>query len=1175
MPRSSMLANLSARNPKSISRTALRARSHSRATVENLERRQLLSAAISGIVLQDMTGNGLTSDDHALKGQIVKLYRDTNGNGVLDANENKSIASKTSKANGTFCFNNLEPGNYLIADVPVKSIRTAPVSSNTYAVQVTSGTAGGYVFDNYVNTFNPKLLSGITYTIDGTKTVTTLTNNAHEGDTVTANFTVAKNSSVTLSLVSYHAPSASFDATTANQQVVADSKTGTFGPGAHSMTVTVPDCYFQIDFVGGTVITQFGPAGSNIFYQQEGRLISNANGGDHSCGCDCGCTPNTPQPSSISGLIYCDTNLNGAYDAGVDEAMAGQIVNLTGTTTAGASVTLTTTTANDGTFQFSNLAAGTYTVTEPQPGGHVDAKNFALVAAGNGTVAQNGTTDTISGITLAAGQNLTGYQFAEVEPGPISGTVWVDLNNDGVIDASEPRLPGVQIALAGTNDLGQPVAMTTTTDALGNYLFNVRPGLYSLTETQPAGYLEGKDILGSLGGDASVQNIFSHISLPGCDGAGAGYNFGEEADPASLCGRVFCDSDLSGSYSAGDDALAGVTVTLVGTTLGGQNINLTTVTANDGTYGFGHVVAGNYTLSETEPSGHVDAKNYAIIGTAGGVRSQAGSIDTVSTITLTAGTHASGYDFAEVSIGSISGTIWVDANGNGQIDQGEAKIANVALSLTGANDLGQNISASATTDAQGDYSFNNLRPGIYTVVETQPANYSQGKTFIGSLGGISSSPDHVTITLPGCENTGINYNFSELLPPSSISGRVFCDADLSGTYTTGDETLAGVGVVLTGTTLSGQNITLSTTTAADGTYSFTNLSAGSYKIVEAEPAGHVDARNYAAIGTAGGIRSQASAAGPDTVAGITLTGQNAIGYDFAEVSLGSISGTVWLDCNNDGKMNLGETGIANVKITLTGTDDLGNSVITTTTTDSNGNYSFTSLRPGTYTITETQPANLLEGKDVLGSLGGNASVQDVFSNVQLPGCDGNGTCYNFGEQMQPTCGLFHGATATIGFWNNKNGQALINSLNGGPNSTQLGNWLATNFPNLYSGFKGKTNSYIASAFSNDFNQTGQKLSAQILGCALAVYVTNSSLAGNVAAAYGFNVGTFGTGILTINVGSSGLAFGCPNNTTITIFQALQAANAQSSGGTLYGGNTNLSNMANTIFDAINQGGDIS
>ncbi|HEX5243482.1 MAG TPA: hypothetical protein VFW23_09510, partial [Tepidisphaeraceae bacterium] len=248
MPRSSMLANPSARNPQTNSRTARRDRSHSRATVENLERRQLLSAAISGIVLQDVTGNGLTSDDHALKGQIVKLYHDTNGNGILDSNETKLIASKISKANGSFCFNNLKPGNYLIADAPVKSIRTAPVSSNTYSVQVTSGNSGGYVFDNFVNTFNPKLLSGITYTIDGTKTVSTLTNNVQEGDTVTANFTAAKNASVTLSLVSYHAPSATFDPTTANQQVVADSKTATFGPGAHSMTVTVPDCYFQIDF---------------------------------------------------------------------------------------------------------------------------------------------------------------------------------------------------------------------------------------------------------------------------------------------------------------------------------------------------------------------------------------------------------------------------------------------------------------------------------------------------------------------------------------------------------------------------------------------------------------------------------------------------------------------------------------------------------------------------------------------------------------------------------------------------------------------------------------------------------------------------------------------------------------------------------------------------------------
>ena len=41
-----------------------------------------------------------------------------------------------------------------------------------------------------------------------------------------------------------------------------------------------------------------------------------------------------------------------------------------------------------------------------------------------------------------------------------------------------------------------------------------------------------------------------------------------------------------------------------------------------------------------------------------------------------------------------------------------------------------------------------------------------------------------------------------------------------------------------------------------------------------------------------------------------------------------------------------------------------------------------------------------------------------------------------------------GQTAGIGFWNNKNGQALIKALNGGPTSTQLGDWLAATFPHL-------------------------------------------------------------------------------------------------------------------------------
>ena len=66
------------------------------------------------------------------------------------------------------------------------------------------------------------------------------------------------------------------------------------------------------------------------------------------------------------------------------------------------------------------------------------------------------------------------------------------------------------------------------------------------------------------------------------------------------------------------------------------------------------------------------------------------------------------------------------------------------------------------------------------------------------------------------------------------------------------------------------------------------------------------------------------------------------------------------DLDNDGVLDAGEVGVEGVTVTLTGTDDLGIAVTVTTTTDADGNYSFGDLRPGDYTIAETQPDGLLD-----------------------------------------------------------------------------------------------------------------------------------------------------------------------------------------------------------------------
>jgi hypothetical protein len=167
-----------------------------------------------------------------------------------------------------------------------------------------------------------------------------------------------------------------------------------------------------------------------------------------------------------------------------------------------------------------------------------------------------------------------------------------------------------------------------------------------------------------------------------------------------------------------------------------------------------------------------------------------------------------------------------------------------------------------------------------------------------------------------------------------------------------------------------------------------------------------------------------------------------------------------------------------------------------------------------------------------------------------------------------------GDTATIGFWHNKNGQALILAVNGGGSSTALGTWLAINYPYLFgpsspNNMAGQTNATVAALFMTFFNVTGQKTYAQIMAGALADYVTNSTLSGTVGAQYGFKSSPEGTGTQTYNVGSYGTLIGLQNNTSYTVQQLLQQANLDLQNGTFN------ADAFNSIFDGINQFGDIN
>ncbi len=84
---------------------------------------------------------------------------------------------------------------------------------------------------------------------------------------------------------------------------------------------------------------------------------------------------------------------------------------------------------------------------------------------------------------------------------------------------------------------------------------------------------------------------------------------------------------------------------------------------------------------------------------------------------------------------SLSGRVFVDSNGNGQYDATEPTLAGITITVTGVDPQGNPIpSQTATTDADGTYSFTNLPAGTYSIVEAQPAKLVGTAAHVGSLG---------------------------------------------------------------------------------------------------------------------------------------------------------------------------------------------------------------------------------------------------------------------------------------------------------------------------------------------------------------------------------------------------------------------------------------------------------
>lgn len=181
---------------------------------------------------------------------------------------------------------------------------------------------------------------------------------------------------------------------------------------------------------------------------------------------------------------------------------------------------------------------------------------------------------------------------------------------------------------------------------------------------------------------------------------------------ASISGTVFTDANANGKQDNGETGLAGVTVYLDANNDGTlEGSELRTVTDSKGGFSFAGLPAGNYVIRQVPPAGELQTTP---AGNAG------------ISLTLAAGQQSAGNNLGDVAGATITGTVFNDANGNRKLDGQEKGLSGWVVYIALNNGLTfQPGDPTATTDANGQFTFTGLLPGTYTIRIEPKAGWMQ------------------------------------------------------------------------------------------------------------------------------------------------------------------------------------------------------------------------------------------------------------------------------------------------------------------------------------------------------------------------------------------------------------------------------------------------------------------
>ncbi|RZI03635.1 SdrD B-like domain-containing protein, partial [Staphylococcus condimenti] len=180
----------------------------------------------------------------------------------------------------------------------------------------------------------------------------------------------------------------------------------------------------------------------------------------------------------------------------------------------------------------------------------------------------------------------------------------------------------------------------------------------------------------------------------------------------------------------------------------------------------------------------------------------------------------------------IGDYVWEDVNKDGLQNDEENPISGVKVVL---KDVDGNVLQTTSTDKYGNYLFNDLANGDYTVEFTTPKGYVPTIQNSGTDKTNDSNGLIVPVTIDGADDLTLDSGFIKQNPATYIIGdKVWDDTNKDGIQNSNEPGIQDVRVTLT----KPDGATETTTTDAAGNYKFTNLENGTYKVEFDTPKGY-------------------------------------------------------------------------------------------------------------------------------------------------------------------------------------------------------------------------------------------------------------------------------------------------------------------------------------------------